>query len=239
MLEVISEGTLVCIPALNEAEAIVGTLTSLVGFVPKNNILVIDDGSSDDTAQKCKDFGVRTVSLSSNLGVGAAMRTGFTFAKRNGFEKVIQFDADGQHIPEFLMVLEEGLSTYDVVVGSRFRDDDTYRVGRVRSAAMKLLCITVSRLVGVKLTDVTSGFRGAGSNAIEVFAVNYPTEYLGDTVESLMIAHKSNLRIGEVGVRMQPRLGGVPSNGPIRSALSMLRMLGAILVFTISNTLSK
>ncbi len=235
----ISEGTLVCIPALNESEAIVGTLTRLVSFVPKSNILVIDDGSRDDTAQKCRDFGVRTVSLAFNLGVGAAMRTGFTFAKRNGFNKVLQFDADGQHLPEFLEVLEEGLDTYDVVVGSRFRYDDTYQVGKVRSAAMKFLCYTVSRLIGVKLTDVTSGFRGASSRAIEIFSINYPTEYLGDTVESLMVAHKSNLSVGEVGVRMQPRLGGVPSNGPLRSAFSMARMLGAILIFIINNSLSK
>jgi glycosyltransferase involved in cell wall biosynthesis len=235
----ISESTLICIPALNEAESIVSTLDRLVVFVPLNNILVIDDGSRDDTASKCKDFGVRTVSLVSNLGVGAAMRAGFIYAKRNGFRRVIQFDADGQHLPEYLESIERELNNFDVVVGSRFRDDDTYRVGLVRSSAMKFLCFTVSKLVGVKLTDVTSGFRGAGSMAIDVFAEGYPTEYLGDTVESLVIAHKSNLSITEVSVKMQARVGGSPSNGPVKSAFSMVRMMGAIGIFVLNNVVGK
>ncbi len=235
----ISDRTLICIPAFNESESIADTLRSLLAFAPRENVIVIDDGSSDDTAIKARSLGITTLRLVVNQGVGAAMRTGFLFARENGFDRLIQFDADGQHLPEYLFEIEQRLSTFDVVVGSRFKEHRDYEVGIVRSLAMNFLSKSISGLISVKMTDVTSGFRGASRRAIELYSEHYPTEYLGDTVESLIIAHKHGLSISEVGVKMRPRFYGNPSNGPFRSTLSMFRMIGALAIFTANSIFEK
>jgi glycosyltransferase involved in cell wall biosynthesis len=220
---------LVVIPAFNEEVVLPITLDALLRDVSIEQILVINDGSTDKTSQIVNDRKINLLDLPFNLGVGAAMRSGFQFAKENGFQKVIQFDADLQHQPKYVKEIVSELDKYDVVVGSRFAANSSYKVSFVRSLAMGLLKDSVTRHIGRKMTDVTSGFRGANKKAIDVFADFYPSEYLADTVESLIMAHDKGLTISEIAVTMQERQGGMPSQNIFRSTLYLFRSILVII----------
>ena len=118
----------------------------------------------------------------------------------------------------------------DVCIGARFAGAGQYDTGILRRVVMRFLATTISAIVGTELTDTTSGFKAANLKAIEVFAAEFPMEYLGDTVEALIIGHKSGLRIGQVPVAMRSRLGGHASHGAWRSAIFLVRALSATLV---------
>jgi glycosyltransferase involved in cell wall biosynthesis len=226
---IMDKSLLVVIPAFNE-EAVLGrTLDALLQEVSSNQVLVVSDGSTDKTSQIVNDRKINLLELPFNLGVGAAMRSGFQFAKENGFQKVIQFDADLQHQPKYIKEIVSELEKYDVVVGSRFAANSSYKVSFIRSLAMSLLKDSVTRHIGRKMTDVTSGFRGANKNAIDVFADFYPSEYLADTVESLIMAHDKGLSISEIAVTMQERQGGMPSQNIFRSTLYLFRSILVII----------
>jgi hypothetical protein len=124
-------------------------------------------------------------------------------------------------VPALLAVAAE--EDADVVIGARFAGTGTYEARGPRRWAMSGLSFVLSRLVGSRLTDTTSGFKVAGPRALRLFATNYPAEYLGDTVESLVIAHRAGLRIRQVGVSMRPRAGGEPSHSPVKAAVFLLR----------------
>ena len=220
---------LVVIPAFNEEVVLPITLDALLRDVSIEQILVINDGSTDKTSQIVNDRKINLLDLPFNLGVGAAMRSGFQFAKENDFQKVIQFDADLQHQPKYIKEIVSELDKYDVVVGSRFAANSSYKVSFVRSLAMGLLKDSVTRHIGRKMTDVTSGFRGANKKAIDVFADFYPSEYLADTVESLIMAHDKGLSISEIAVTMQERQGGMPSQNIFRSTLYLFRSILVII----------
>jgi glycosyltransferase involved in cell wall biosynthesis len=220
---------LVVIPAFNEESVFNQTLDELLLHIPVDQVLVVNDGSTDRTSRVVLSKGLNLLELPFNLGVGAAMRSGFQFAKENGFQKVIQFDADLQHQPKYIKEIVSELDKYDVVVGSRFAANSSYKVSFVRSFAMGLLRDSVSKHIGRKMTDVTSGFRGANKKAIDVFADFYPSEYLADTVESLIMAHDKGLSISEIAVTMQERQGGMPSQNIFRSTLYLFRSILVII----------
>lgn len=220
---------LIVIPAFNEELILGKTLDVLIKEIPVNQILIVSDGSTDQTIEIAKSRNINVLEFPFNLGVGAAMRAGFQFAFENRFSKVIQFDADLQHQPIYISEINKKLNEFDVVVGSRFANNRDYKVSFVRSFAMNLLKNSVSRHIGVILTDVTSGFRGANKKAIEVFAEFYPSEYLADTVESLILAHDKGLKITEIGVTMQERQGGTPSQNLLRSTFYLFRSILVII----------
>jgi glycosyltransferase involved in cell wall biosynthesis len=220
---------LIVIPAFNEELVLGKTLNELIKLIPVNQILVVSDGSTDKTSEIVKNLNINLLELPFNLGVGAAMRAGFQFALENGFSKVIQFDADLQHQPKYIHEISEKLDLFDVVVGSRFANNNDYKVSFVRSIAMNLLKNSVSRHIGQNMTDVTSGFRGANKKAIEIFSEFYPSEYLADTVESLILAHDKGLTISEIGVTMQERQGGKPSQNLLRSSFYLFRSILVII----------
>ena len=226
---IMDSSLLVVIPAFNEESVLGRTLDALLQEVSSNQVLVVSDGSTDKTTQIVNDRKINLLELPFNLGVGAAMRSGFQFAKENGFQKVIQFDADLQHQPKYIKEIVSELDKYDVVVGSRFAADTSYKVSFVRRLAMGLLKDSVTRHIGRKMTDVTSGFRGANKKAIAVFADFYPSEYLADTVESLIMAHDKGLSISEIAVTMQERQGGMPSQNIFRSTLYLFRSILVII----------
>ena len=224
-----SNSLLVVVPAFNEEAILARTINALLQEVPIDQILVVNDGSEDQTSQIVIDLGINQLELPFNLGVGAAMRAGFQYAKENGFQKVIQFDADLQHQPKYIKEIVSKLNELDVVVGSRFAEKSDYKVSFVRRLAMGLLKDSVTRHIGKKMTDVTSGFRGANKKAIDIFADFYPSEYLADTVESLILAHDKGLTIGEMPVTMQERQGGIPSQNVFRSTLYLFRSILVII----------
>jgi len=220
--------TLVAIPAWNEQESIADVIAKVVEHRPDADILVVNDGSSDSTAQIARAAGATVVSLPFNVGVGGAMRTAFLHAQRGGYQAMVQVDADGQHDPADLDRVLDGLADADVVVGTRFHPDSMYFVGGPRRWAMVLLSKSLSRMNKGKISDPTSGFRSAGPKAIALFAVDYPADYLGDTVGSLAIAIRNGLVIKETPVTMYFRQAGRPSKNAIWSALYLGRATLAI-----------
>jgi glycosyltransferase involved in cell wall biosynthesis len=220
---------LVVVPAWNEQASVGDTVREIRATNPGVDVLVVDDGSGDRTATVAAAAGAAVVRLPFNLGVGGAMRTGYRHALRAGYDVAVQIDADGQHDPRYLDVLIAELDRVDICIGSRFaRADDPYRVRGPRRWAMILLAAVLSRLAGTRLTDVTSGFRVCNRRAMTVFAEHYPAEYLGDTVESLVIATRVGCRVGQVPVDMRPRAAGQASASPVRAAVFLCRAVVAL-----------
>ncbi len=188
------------------------------------DVLVVDDGSSDATVDTAVGAGAVVLSHPFNLGVGAALRTGFRYAREQGYAVAVQIDADGQHEVADAKRLVEAVTEdgADLVVGSRFVAG--YDVGRVRRVGMRLLSRRVSRYLDVPLTDTTSGFRAFSAPAVDRFASAYPTAYLSDTVEALLLAGDLGLKVTEIGVQMHARQGGAPSANPLRTAYHYLRV---------------
>jgi glycosyltransferase involved in cell wall biosynthesis len=227
---VVKSGTaIVAIPAWNEEGSIADVIAKVRHHQPRVDILVVDDGSTDRTAQVASFAGATVVSLPFNVGVGGAMRTAFLYAHRRGYQALVQVDADGQHDPADLDRLLAGLATADIVVGTRFHPESMYFVGGPRRWAMVMLSKALTRMNRGTISDPTSGFRSAGPRAIELFAVEYPAEYLGDTVGSLAIAIRSGLSIRETPVTMYFRQVGRPSKNALWSALYLGRATLAIL----------
>lgn len=222
---------LVIVPAWNEQASITDTLSEIRECVPWADLLVVDDGSGDRTADVAQAAGAAVCRLPFNLGVGGAMRTGYRYALRHGYDVAVQIDADGQHDPRFLADLVERMDEADVVIGARFaKADDPYVVRGPRRWAMVLLAWVLSRLAHTRLTDVTSGFRVSNRRAIVLFAQHYPAEYLGDTVESLVIAARAGCRITQVPVTMRARTAGRASHSPVKAAIYLFRAVVALLL---------
>jgi len=222
--------TLIIMPAWNEAEVIRSTIDELRTACPHMDLLVVDDGSSDGTASIARAAGCYVLELPYNLGVGGAMRAGYKYALRHGYQQAIQVDADGQHDPREIEEVLGGLRESDISIGARFAEKGDYKARGPRRWAMSLLAVTMSRVARTRLTDVTSGFRAANARAIRQYAAYYPAEYLGDTVDSLMMAVRSGLTVTQVPVEMRPRQGGTPSNNPWKSSVYLLRSLFALFI---------
>lgn len=228
--------TLVIIPAFNEEQALPAVLRELRDSVPDWHVLVVDDGSSDATAEVARRGGARVARLPFNMGVGAALRTGFRYAERTGMDRCVQVDADGQHgIGDIVRLVGEldASDAPDMVVGSRFAGsdrDDRFQVGRVRGLAMRILRGAVTILTGVTFTDTSSGFRAFGRRSIVLFARKYPRDYLSDTVEALILASYDGLVVREVPVVMNERQAGVPSAQGPRLAYHYVRVLMSLAI---------
>ncbi|MFC3454523.1 glycosyltransferase family 2 protein [Amycolatopsis speibonae] len=217
-------------PALNEQASVGEVISQVKQSLPDMDVLVVDDGSSDDTAKLARAAGAEVARLSVNLGVGGAMRTGFRYAAARGYDVVVQVDADGQHDPEEVAALLDALDDADIAIGSRFAGKGSYKASGPRKYAMVALSLVFSRLGKTKLTDVTSGFKAMGPRAIKMFAAYYPAEYLGDTIESLVMAIRAELKIKEIPVIMRERAGGTPSHSPVKSAVYLGRAGLALLL---------
>ncbi len=211
--------TLIAIPAFNEEASIGAVLEDLREHHPLEHVIVIDDGSKDRTSEIALAAGVRVIRHSINLGVGAAMGTAFKYAARHNYEALVQVDADGQHRPEFLSLLLAQMGSADIVIGSRFANGGKFSSTWTRRSVQRIIAATVSAYSRSRLTDVTSGFRLSGPRAIQLFAQHYPIEWLGDTVESLILASRQGLTISEVSVSMNERMGGLPSQSIFKALM--------------------
>ncbi len=225
-----SRGLLIIVPAYNEEDSIGLVLDEVHHHVPGADVLVVDDGSTDRTADVAQARGALLLRLPYNLGVGGAMRAGYKYGHRSGYSNAVQVDADGQHRPSEIPALLAALEGADVIVGARFAGTGDYPATAPRRVAMRALALAVSRHAGADLTDVTSGFRACNGQAMALFAQHYPAEYLGDTVEALLIACAAGLRVRQVPVHMRVRQAGVASQTPLRASLYLLRAMLAMAV---------
>lgn len=224
-----STRVLVIMPAWNEAESVGDTVREVLGVGRPYDVLVVNDGSTDATAELASEAGATVLNLPFNLGVGGAMRAGFKYAQRHGYRRVIQVDADGQHDPRNISEVLAGLEHADISIGARFAEKGEYKVSGPRKWAMQLLAKVISGLAKTRLTDVTSGFRAANDRAISQYLDHYPAEYLGDTIDSLVVAIRSGCKVTQIPVAMRPRQGGTPSHNPAKAAIYLGRSTFALL----------
>ncbi len=221
---------LVVVPALNEEESVGLVVKEVLAACSDATVLVVDDGSTDRTREVARTAGAHVLTLPYNLGVGGALRAGFRFAARRGFDVVVQVDGDGQHDPSEIGRLVAELATADLVIGARFAGRGDYDTRGARRLAMWLLARSLSKRAGTALTDTTSGFRAFNRRTVELFARDYPAEYLGDTVEALVIAARAGCRVTQVPVQMRPRTTGTPSHRPAKAAMQLARTMLALLM---------
>ncbi len=223
----------VIIPAYNEAATIGSVIEALREHVPEYDIVVVNDGSADATAEVVRGYhGVELINLPFNMGIGSAMQTGYKFAAREGYEVAVQCDADGQHPPHQMRLIVDavGFGRADMVIGSRYVADTGYAPSFSRRIGKSLLSRIVDSVVGGGITDTTSGFRAMNRAALETFAHAYPDDY--PEAEALVILHKHGLKAVEMPVDMLPRQGGRSSIGALQAAYYIIKVSLAIFIGT-------
>ena len=219
------------VPALNEEASIGRVIDELRAFDAGLDIVVVDDGSLDGTARAAAAKGARVLRLPFNLGIGGAVQTGFRFAFEHGYDLAVRIDGDGQHDPSQLdRILAPVVGgDADIAVGSRFAGErDGYRSSRSRRVGIRLLAWVVSRIVGRRVTDTTSGFQAVNRAGIALFARDYPHDY--PEVEATVMVFRHRLRMLEVPVAMRERAAGRSSITAFRSVYYMAKVLLALFV---------
>jgi glycosyltransferase involved in cell wall biosynthesis len=199
----LSTPVLVTVPAWNEAlnlEAVIGELRRVR---PTDDLLVVDDGSTDDTAQVARRLGCPLLELPFNLGYGAAIQAGIKHGLRHEYPVVVTFDADGQHDPGDIAGLVEAVGAgADLVLGSRFLAP-AYKGSAGRQAGRHLFAGLVRVLTGLRLTDPTSGMKALGVRAQSLFALaRFPDRF--PDADALVLASRARLRVEERPARMRP-----------------------------------
>jgi glycosyltransferase involved in cell wall biosynthesis len=222
---------LAVIPAYNESATIVEVIEALREHAPEFDTLVVDDGSTDDTHALASRAGARVLRLPYNVGIGGAVQTGFVYAREHGYDYLAQVDGDGQHdsmeLERLVTTMEEEAA--DMVCGSRFLTEDyRYPAPISRRTGIHIFAFLLSRIVGMRVSDPTSGFRLYNRRAIELFAYHYPHDY--PEVEAVLLLHYHRLRMRETPVRMYTRGGGTSSITTGKSAYYMVKVLLALFV---------
>jgi glycosyltransferase involved in cell wall biosynthesis len=224
---------LAIVPAHNEVGAIESTVAAIHRDAPDFDVLVVDDGSTDATAERAGAAGAAVLRLPFNLGIGGAMQSGYIYARERGYEVAVQVDGDGQHDPSYihdLLARLHGDPNLNMVTGSRFLDSDSdgYRSSAARRVGIRVFARVVSRITGNRVTDPTSGFRMTDRRGIELFARDYPHDY--PEVEAILVMHFHHLRSCEIPVVMRPRLTGSSAISSTQSVYYMIKVLLAVFV---------
>lgn len=222
--------TLLFVPAHNEAGTVAAVVSAARQAIPGATVLVVDDGSTDATADEARRAGARVATLPFNTRLGSALQTGYLYAFERGFEYFAHLDADGQHRPRELPRLLKGVwrGDHDLVIGTRFERTDsatalTFRSTPLRRLGILLFGHLLRGTTGRRFTDVTSGFRAGNRRAIELFAGRYQPDF--GEIEGLQRALRAGLEIVEVPVIMEHRQIGRSYLTPSRSALFTFKAL--------------
>ncbi len=220
---------LVIVPAYNEAASLPDVVASLREHAPGCDVCVVDDGSTDATAQVARRLGTLLLRSPVNLGIGGAVQTGYLWARDHGYEAAVQVDGDGQHDPRHVRAALDRLAAgADLVVGSRFAGGGSYRSTSVRRAGIRYLAWVLRLRCGARVSDPTSGFRAAGRRAVELFAHEYPSDY--PEPESIGLALRAGLAVAEIPVTMHPRRHGASSIGALATVYYLVKVTLALLL---------
>lgn len=222
---------LVILPALNEGQNIAPVIQRIQAQIPSADVLVINDGSVDDTAQQARGAGAIVLNMPYNVGIGAAVQAGFQFAAAHAYDIVVRNDGDGQHAPEGIkdLIAQLQAGPVDVVIGSRFIGErGDYGTPLIRRLGITILAKLLSMITGQPITDPTSGFCAFNRKAILLFARLYPHDY--PEPEAIVISHRTGLQQVEIPVKMIKREHGKSSITPMRSVYYMIKVILAILI---------
>jgi glycosyltransferase involved in cell wall biosynthesis len=228
--------TLVFIPAWNEEASIAAVIADVREHLPRADILVVDDGSTDATTATAQAEGVLVATLPFNQGLGAALQTGYLYALREGYDTCAHLDADGQHpAAEVARLLAEVTADRaDLVIGSRYVDpgaeaaSDDYKPTFSRRIGTSVFRFFLTLATRQRFTDTTSGMRAANRKVMSLFSENYSPDFA--EIESLQLAVREGLRVEELSVRMLERAGGTSFLTPVRSAFFIFKGVVVLLV---------
>ena len=225
---------LIIIPAYNEAANIEKVINNIVQNYPQYDYVIINDGSTDKTAEVCANAGYQVLNLPINMGIGGAVQTGYRYAKKNNYDAAVQIDGDGQHdvayLEDMLKLLETGEA--DVVIGSRFVQKEGFQSSQIRRVGIRFLSILARILTGVQIRDITSGYRVVNRRFIEIYANDYPADY--PEPEAMIIAAVYGGIIKEYPVVMRERENGTSSITFKKSIYYMIKVTLAMLVRRLS-----
>lgn len=224
------------IPAYNEEKSILNTCKTIWEYNEKHNtnydVIVINDGSKDNTQKVCEKNDIPHLNLCLNSGIGNAVQTGYMYAKENNFDIAIQFDGDGQHDVRYVEKIIQPILEYkaSMVIGSRFIDSKSseFKSSGARRIGIKIISVVIKLLTGKKIWDTTSGFRAVNKNLITIFSENYPSEY-PEPVSAVSIL-KKNFKITEIPVSMNERTEGASSIRAWRTAYFMFNVVLSIII---------
>lgn len=227
---------IIIIPAYNEEESIVKVYKNILNYNKEKkenfDVIVINDGSTDNTENLLKTNEIPHITLINNLGIGGAVQTGYKYAYYNGYDIAIQFDGDGQHDTSYLNKLIEPLinEKSDMVIGSRFinQKSSEFKSSALRRVGINMISFFIKLITRKKIYDTTSGFRAVNKKIIMMFSKNYPVEY-PEPVSTVQIL-KSGYRVSEIPVNMNERNGGISSIRAWKSIYYMFNVILSILV---------
>ncbi len=223
--------TLVIIPAYNEETSIGDVVSRTKNALTESDVLVINDGSLDNTSEAARSSGAMVIDIPYNLGIGSTLQTGFLFAVQRKYRAVIRLDADGQHRPEEVGALIKPILSgkADLVVGSRFlSSNDGFKSTFARRIGIRFFSAIVSSIIGRRVTDPTSGFQAMNDKAVQLFAQEYPPDY--PEIEALVLASKAGFTVKEVSVTMLERKEGQSSINLVWSVYYVLEVFISIII---------
>lgn len=224
---------LIVIPAYNEEENIVKVYENIKKYDVDNryDVIVINDGSKDNTLKLLKENDIPYIDLINNLGIGGAVQTGYKYAFSNGYDVAVQFDGDGQHsienVKDIIKPIEEGKC--NMVIGSRFVDKSSskFKSTKIRRIGINIISFFIKLVTKKKIYDTTSGFRAIDRNLIKLFSRDYPVEY-PEPVSTATILRKK-YEVEEVPVKMNERENGVSSIRKWKNVYYMFNVILSIL----------
>ena len=223
---------LIIIPAFNESGSIAKLIQRIRVSIPRADLVVINDGSSDNTEEIALKAGAPVASLPCNLGIGGSVQTGYQIAFENGYDVAVQIDGDGQHDPSYVTALIQPIleDRLDLCIGSRFLNpnSESFRSTFLRRFGILFFCRLLGLLTGLHVTDPTSGFRATGKTLIRAFALYYPVDF--PEPEAIKIAQRHSARVGEIPVLMHERQGGRSSIRYFATRYYMIKVTLAILI---------
>ena len=225
---------LIIIPAYNEAENIEKVIDNLITHYPQYDYVIVNDGSTDATGQICAKKHYQVLHLPINMGIGGAVQTGYRYAFENDYDIAVQIDGDGQHDVAFLekMIRYMQEEQADCVIGSRFVDREGFQSSGLRRIGIQFLSVLGWLLTGVRVRDITSGYRLVNRRFIRIFAQDYPSDY--PEPEAMVIAAVHGGRIKEYPVVMRERENGTSSITFKRSVYYMVKVTLAMLIRRLS-----
>lgn len=226
--------TLVIIPAYNEAENIVNVINTLQHNVPNVDYIIINDCSKDNTEEICKEKKYNYLSLPCNLGIGGAVQTGYQYAAKHGYDIAIQLDGDGQHDPKYIEKLIEPIENgkADIVIGSRYITYKGFQSTGLRRFGISFLSHLIKAMCGLRIKDVTSGYRAVNQKFIEFYSKDYSQDY--PEPEAIVAAALQGGKICEIPVVMRDRQGGTSSIHSWKSIYYMIKVSLTILLYRIT-----